>query len=208
MKKLFNSLACLLFLFSCAAYGQEITKTTIPKNELSVSTSNLGLDNLSLKYSTGISEVTWLKIGLINVAGTYRKNQPAMGSFITTDSHLNGGILIGIEKQKSISDRFSFFYGLNAQMNYNYSNHNTENPVVPLNQRDNKVFKYMPGMGLGLGFFYQFNEHFLLGVEANPSINYYFENSKSTYAGTPYKTSGFNFSLSNNGALLTAKYRF
>ncbi|MBW8334774.1 MAG: hypothetical protein K0M40_22345 [Prolixibacteraceae bacterium] len=131
-----------------------------------------------------------------------------MGSFITTDSHLNGGILIGVEKQKSIADRFAFIYGLNAQMNYNYSNHTTENPAIPVSQRENKVFKYMPGMGLGIGFFYQFNEHFLLGVEANPSVNYFFENSKSTYAGSPYKTRGFDFSLRNNGALLTAKYRF
>ena len=61
MNKLLYSIASLLFVFNCAVYGQEPKITSVPENEISVSTSNLGFDNLSLKYSTRISDVTWFK---------------------------------------------------------------------------------------------------------------------------------------------------
>ena len=60
-----------------------------------------------------------------------------------------------------------------------------------------------------MGFFYKLNENFILGAEVNPSINYFFENNKSTiYNNIPYKNSGFNYSMGNSGALITLKYRY
>lgn len=209
MKKILYSIVCLFFVFNCFVFAQETTQSPTLKNEISVSTSNLNLNNLSLKYSKNISDDLWFKIGLIDLYGSVHSKIPSVGAFKTTDTQINGGLLIGIEKQKSITSRLAFFYGLNAQMTYNYSNQTTENPSVPESQRDNKVFCYFPGIGIDLGFFYKLNENFLLGVEVNPSIDYYFENNTSSYYTTnPYKSSGFDFSLGNNVALVTLKYRF
>lgn len=176
------------------------------KNEISVSTPNLNLNDLSIKYSKRISDDLWFKIGFINLGASVRKNKPLVGSFNTTDTRLSGGLLIGIEKQASLSNRLIFIYGLNAQMSYNYSNHSSENPSIPVDERDSKVDIYYPGIGIGMGFFYQFNQNFLLGAEVNPSVNYYFEKNRSTSTGIDRE--GFDFSLSNLGALLTLKYRF
>lgn len=206
MKKLFYSIVCLLFVFNSSIYAQEITQSPTLKNEISVSTSKLTFDDLSLKYSRLISNDLWFKVGVINLEGSFHKNMPGVGAFNSTNSSLNGGFLIGIEKQKS-TNHLEFAYGLNLQMIYNYTNYTTENPSVPLIQRDINVYKYTPGIGFGLGFFYKFNPSILLGFEINPSINYAFINGESA-SGYKYKNRDFYFSFTNNGALVTLKYRF
>jgi len=207
MKKLFNFIVCLLVVFNCAVYAQETTQSTTLKNEISVSTSRLTFDDLSLKYARFISDDLWFKVGVINLDGSFHKNTPSFGSFVSTNSSLNGGLLIGIEKQKS-TNNLEFTYGLNIQMIYNYTNYSTEDPRVPSNQRDTDVHKYIPGIGFGLGFFYKINPSILLGFEINPSINYAFTNGESTSTGIAYKNRDFYFSFTNNGALVTLKYRF
>lgn len=73
MKRNFYLIVCLLFLFNCFVYGQETAKASILKNEISASTNNLILSNLSLKYSRNISDDLWFKIGLINLSGSVSK---------------------------------------------------------------------------------------------------------------------------------------
>ena len=162
MKRIFHLFIGLLFVFNCQVYGQEDLKAPVLKNEISVSTNKLDLSNLSLKYSRNISDNLWFKIGLINLGLNVHENSPQRGSFSTTDTEMNAGLLIGIEKQKSLTNRLELIYGLNAQMTYKYFNLNTENSSVPINQRDNEVFTYIPGIGFGLGFFYHLNESILL----------------------------------------------
>ena len=205
MKKIFKSTVCLLFVFNCAVYAQEPIERTFPKNEISVSTSKLTFDNLSLKYARFISNDLWFKVGVINLDGSFHKNMPSVGSYNSTNSSLNGGLLIGVEKQKTVN-KLEFTYGLNIQMNYNYSNYTTGNPGVPYNQRNINVYKYSPGIGFGLGFFYKINPSVLLGFEINPSVNYSFTNGNNS-DGYEYKNRDFYFSFTNNGALLTLKYR-
>lgn len=208
MKKGFYSIACLLFVFNGWVFGQANTDVPVLKNEVSVSTNSLDFNNLSIKYSRKISENRWLKIGLINLGLNVMENVPHRGSFSTTETRMTAGLLVGIEKQKFISSRLEFIYGLNAQLTYHYLNHNTEDPWVPKEERDNEVIKYMPGVGFGLGFFYHLNENILLGAEVNPTLSYYNEHSNSYYNDALYKRHGYDFSLSNHGALLSLKYRF
>jgi hypothetical protein len=207
MKKTVCSIVCLLFLFNCLVHAQDTVQSPTLKNEISVSSSKLTLDDLSLKYARSISNDLWLKVGVINLEGSFHKNIPSVGSFITKDSQFNGGLLIGIEKQKSIN-KLEFNYGLNVQMIYNYTNYTTQNPSVPSIQRDIDVYKYSPGIGFGLGFFYKINPSILLGFEINPSINYVFTNGESSSTGYAYKNRDLYFSFTNNGALITLKYRF
>ena len=211
MKKILCSIFCIMFVYNCSIHAQETTQSTTLKNEISVSTSKLSFDNLSLKYARFISNDLWFKVGFIDLEGSYQKNMPSVGlpqgsSYNSTKSTLNGGLLIGIEKQKSIN-RLEFTYGLNVQMIYNYSNYTTGDPNVPVIQRDINVYKYIPGIVSDLAFFYRINSSFLLGFEINPSINYAFINGNSD-SGYTYKNRDFYFSFTNNGALVTLKYRF
>jgi len=206
MKKILKPIVCLLFVLNYAAYAQEPIEKSFPKNEISVSTSKLTFDDLSLKYARFVANNLWFKVGVINLDGSFHKNMPSVGSYNSTNSSLNGGLLIGVEKQKS-ANKLELIYGLNIQMMYNYSNYTTENPSVPLIQRDINAYKYTPGIGFGLGFFYKINPSVLLGFEINPSLNYAFTNGENSSTGYAYKNRDFYFSFTNNGALLTLKYR-
>ncbi len=212
MKKLFNSIVFLLLVFNYAVYSQESDEKSVLKNEISVSTSKLNFDYLSLKYSRSIYNDLWFKVGVIDLERSFHKNLPIVGlpsgsSYNSANSSHNGGLLFGIEKQKS-THNLEFTYGLNVQMIYNYTNYTTENPNVPLIQRDINVYKYSPGIGFGLGFFYKIIPSISLGLEINPMINYSFINGESTSTGYAYKNRDFYFSFTNNGILGTLKYRF
>ncbi len=207
MKNLFISIIFLLFVFNSAIYSQESKEKSVLKDEVSISASNLKFDNLSLKYAKLISTDLWLKLGVINLSGGVHKNFPTMGDYNSKDSRFNGGLLIGIDRQKSLTQKLEILYGLNLQMSYNYSLHNNENPSLPMSQRNIKVNNYNPGLGFGLGVFYKINRSVLFGFEVNPSICYSFTNGNLSNNGLPYKNRGFDFSFNNNVAQVTLKYR-
>jgi hypothetical protein len=116
--------------------------------------------------------------------------------------------MLGIEKEKELTDRLSLIMGTNARMIYNYSNYKTEDPAIPVSERKNIVRTYAPGIGFGLGFFYHISNSFLLGAEINPAVVYYHQKSERYDTNERYKNKGIDISISNNNALLSLKYRF
>lgn len=209
MKKLFNSIVFLLFVFNCTISAQENKEKALMKNEIAVSTS---FDNLSLRYSRYISNDLFIKIGIIDLQKELKKYTPLNGlplgsSYNYTSSSKNGGLLIGFEKQKS-TNKLAFSYGLNMHLIYNYTNKSTEDSNAPIDKRDLNYNTYTPGLGLGLGFYYKIIPALLLGFEINPSINYDFMTVESVNGSFTDKTSNFYVSLSNNAALFSLKYKF
>jgi hypothetical protein len=208
MKKLFNSIVCLLFVINCSVNAQENEEKPEKKNEIAVSTS---FDNLSIRYSRNISTDLFIKIGIIDLQKDYKEYTSAVGfatesSFKTTSSK-NGGLLIGLEKQRSIN-KLAFSYGLNMHLIYNYTNNTTADPNVPIDKRDMNYYTYTPGLGLGLGFYYKIIPTILLGFEINPSINYDFMKAESADGSFTNKDGNFYASLTNNAALFTLKFKF
>jgi hypothetical protein len=208
MKKLFNFIACFLFVFNCTVSAQEPVEESVLKNEISVSTS---FDNLSLRYSRCISNDLFIKIGIIDLQKESKKYTPVAlptGNFYNSAStSKNGGLLLGLEKQKSVN-KLEFSYGLNMHMIYNYTNKTTEDSNVPVDKRDLNYHTYTHGLGLGLGFYYKIIPALLLGFEVNPSINYDFMTVKSANGNFTNKDGNFYVSLSNNAALFSLKYKF
>ena len=206
MKRIVSLVAFVLFLLNSIAYGQNTNEAVLPKNEISVSASKLTFESFSLKYARNIHKDLWFKVGVIDLEGIFHKNTPLFGDFVSKTASFNGGLLVGVEKQKS-TNKWEFTYGLNLQMIYNYSNYTTENPTVPAIRRDIDSYKYSPGIGFGLGFFYRINPSISLGFEINPSVNYAFINGENTSTGYEFRDRDFYFSFTNNGALITLKYK-
>lgn len=208
MKKSISSVIFLLFVLNCIVSAQENEEKAIMKNEIAVSTS---FDNLSLRYSRYISNDLFIKMGIIDLQKDYKEYTSAVGfalesSFRTTSSK-NGGLLIGLEKQRSIN-KLAFSYGLNMHLIYNYTNNITEDINVPVGKRDMNYYTYTPGLGLGLGFYYKIIPALLLGFEINPSINYDFMRAESADGGFTNKDGNFYVSLSNNAAIFALKFKF
>lgn len=207
MEKKIYSFVCLCLLFTSVLFAQDTIQSPTLKNEISISSRTF--NDLSLKYARFISDDFWLKVGVINLEKSSFKSSPNVGipnSPNTSNSSYNGGLLLGIEKHQFLN-HWEFTFGLNAQMIYNKSNYTTDNPNVPVVQRDINVFKYIPGVGLGLGFFYTIYPSILLGFEINPSINYAFINGESTIKGYAFKDDDFYLSFVNSGGI-TLKYKF
>lgn len=208
MKKIIYAISMLFVVMNYSVYGQDEKVRSDVKDEISFSTNNLNFDKLSLKYARKVSNDWWLKVGLINLGINSYERNPYKGSFKSTETAINGGLLVGIDKEKPITEKLSLLMGINTQMTYNYSNYHTENFSIPVSQRDNKVYKYIPGIGLGLGFFYHINDNILLGAEINPTVTYYYEDSKIDNMNVWYKKKGYDFSLNSSSGFLTLKYRF
>jgi hypothetical protein len=204
MKKLLISIILLLFVFNGVVYSQEPEEKSGMKQEVTVSSSNLKFDNLSFQYARLISSDLWLKIGAVDLSISAHKNMPSMGSFVTKDGTINGGLMLGIDKHKSLAPKLELIYGLNIIMSYSYINHTTENPSVPTYERSTTVNSFAPGVGIGLGVFYKINPYALFGFEVNPSVHYSFVNGY----GTPYKIRGIDLSANNEVARVSLKYRF
>jgi hypothetical protein len=207
MKKLLISIILLLVVFSSAVYSQEPDEKSVLKEEVTVSSSNLKFDNLSLQYARLISGDLWLNLGVIDLSLSAHKNMPSMGDFVSKDGTFNGGLLLGIDKHKSLAPKLELIYGLNIIMYYSYINHTTDNPSIPAYARSITVNSFSPGVGVGLGVFYKINPSVLFGFEVNPSVSYSFINGRNP-DGLPYKNRGIYFSINNEVARVSLKYRF
>jgi hypothetical protein len=158
-----------------------------------------------------LSETKWLKFGLINLSGNYSNNMTdESGNFSTEDIQYTIGVSIGLDYNKTLTDKFILIYGFDVQMTYEYLNLNIHNPALPKNLQDNIVQKYKPGIGFTFGTYYKLNQHFLVGVELNPSIVFYYNKNKSILSYYPYNydTYGIDYSLSSSNAILCIKYLF
>jgi hypothetical protein len=194
-------------LYYVSVSGQEKDSPGRLNNEFSVSTSSLALSNLSLRYYRAIGQRFWFKVGLINISGGYHHTEPVnMLTYKSKDIYFSTGIAVGFEKRIYMTDRFEMTFGMDLLMMYNYINHYTDNPSLSPDLKNNKDIKYSSGIGFVLGGYYHFGEHFSLGFELNPKVLYFSENYKDPLNNNSYKTTGFDYSLTNNNILLGVKY--
>jgi len=205
-----NHLKQLILTLFSLAYTNVFSQTTMPdnlKNEFSISTTSLTLNNLSLRYYRSIDQNLWFKIGLINLSGGNRKTNPDSPlNYPTENKYFNGGLSMGLEKRKFINDKLELTLGADLQATYNYINIYTNNPNISEDRRIDKDKKFMPGLGFTIGGYCHFNDHFSLGFEISPRVLYYSEDYKSYLNNNNYKTSGFDYSFSSNNILFEIKY--
>lgn len=199
----------LLILFSFLAnigLGQDTIKKT---KEYYLAVANFSPLNIQIKYKKQIGKKSFFKIGLINVSGAFSNQQPNNStSFPTKTSNLSGGLQIGIEFRKQLTNKFTFFHGPNLNYVYSISTTRSLNPAIPQREQTNTLEDHTGSIPYTLGLLFNMSKHILIGAEINPSINISQSNSK--YGNNPSLNSTYtniNFSFDNRYGLLSIVYR-
>ena len=111
-----------------------------------------------------------------------------------------------------MTDNFEFRYGGDLSFRYYKSDFDFDDKTPSNQDRRNNKTTYNSGINIVIGFNYLINEKFLLGAEILPGIGYTTGESVITNSAGSIETksdiSGFNYGLSNNGALISLSYRF
>ena len=197
----------LLFCFLAnISLGQDTIKKT---KEYYLAVANFSPLNIQIKYKKQIGKNSFFKIGLINMSGSFGDQQPNNStSFPTKTSNLSGGLQIGIEFRKQLTDKFTFFHGPNINYVYYISTTHLLNPAIPQRQQTNTSEEHTGSIPYTLGLLFNMSKHILIAAEINPSINISQSNSK--YGNNASLNSTFtivNFGFDNRYGLLSIVYR-
>lgn len=200
----------LLILFSLLAniaLGQDTIKKKTKEYYLSI--AGFSPLNIQIKYKKQIGQKTFFKLGLVNISGAFSDLQPNNSTaFPSKTSNLSGGLQIGIEFRKQLTDKFTFFHGPNLNYVYSISKTLYLNPAIPQREQINISERHTGSIPYTLGLLFNMSKHVLIAVEINPSINISQSNSKygNSQSLNPSYTN-INFMFDNNYALLSIVYR-
>lgn len=210
MKKLFLISTAVSFL--TVAHGQTAQDTI--KTEKKVKEYYLGFTdiaplNVSITYKRQLSKKTFFKIGLISLsASNYNSIPDNSTSYITHSFNYGAGLNIGLEFRRALTDKFTFFHGLNLSYTFSQSISETENPALPVNQRKTTSQRHTGGLPYTFGLLFNLNNHFLFSAEINPglSINYStLDNGQNPQFN--YTSTSAVFNLDNRQGFLSLVYR-
>ncbi|MBA3704932.1 MAG: hypothetical protein H0W84_03235 [Bacteroidetes bacterium] len=201
----------ILTISSLFASGQETVKPENPKKikEYFVSLSSFIPLNISIKYKRQLRTKTFLKIGLVDLAGSSTAYSQGLSStYPIYNTSYSIGLECGFEFRKSLNEKFTFFHGPNLSYTYQTQISKTDNPALLVNQRESVSQTFIGGALYTVGLLYQFSDHFLISAEINPSVFYsfrIFENGQSPEYN--YTNNSIYFSLSNKFGIVSIAYR-
>jgi len=197
MKKMIFALMAFAIIVSVSA--QEKVK----QQELGLGLRNL--DNFALIYKFGHQKSMWRLMALHGNLSSF--NYTGIDEDKSKQKSVSVGISFGKQFHSYINDDFKLIYGADLKFNYSY------NKNIDEDQSENARYYYAPGLNAILGFNYDLNDHFVLGLELLPGFNYTYSEIKTNYDDgvmTEYvsKTNGLSFGASTSSAFLTLAYRF
>jgi hypothetical protein len=210
MKKLFLISTAVFFL--AVAHGQtaqDTIKTEKKVREYYLGFTDIAPLNVSIRYKRQLSKKTFFEIGLIKLsASIYNSIPDNTTSYITHSFNYGAGFNTGLEFRRALTDKFTFFHGLNLGYTFNQSIAETENPALPVNQRKTLLQQHGGWLSYTFGLLYKLNNHFLFSAEINPglSINYItFDNGQNPHLN--YTSTSADFNLDNRNGFLSLVYR-
>lgn len=193
MKKLF---VFILFFTVFEANAQDTTKVK-KKSEYLLTVSGFSPLSLALKYKKQIKNLSYFKLGIVNmnISRTHYK-PPSSSTFPYDITNYNAGIEFGFEFRRIISDFLTFYHGPNMDCSFGYHIYNINNPALPIKQRKDYTYSVNPGISYSIGLMGKITKNVLIAFDINPGINYRFSesinNQSSTYI-TNTRTLNFNF---------------
>jgi len=200
-------LLILLSFIANISFGQDTIKKKTKEYYLAV--ANFSPLNIQIKYKKQLGKKSFLKIGLINMSGSFGNQQPNNPtSFPTKTSNLSGGIQIGIEFRKQLTDKFTIFHGPNLNYVYTISTTRTLNPIIPQKEQTNTIEDHTGSIPYTFGLLFNMSKHILIAAEINPSINISQSKTKNGNNANLNSTyTNFNFGFDNRYGLLSIVYR-
>jgi hypothetical protein len=210
MKNTLKKLTFAFFLLIVSQFYSIAQDAPNKVRELGINMSSL--NSFGIRYKTGNSK-TLLRITLLALNGYNYKAKP--DTLAPNQNSFGGSLHIGFERRKTITDKVTFYYGLEALGSYTGG---TVQYINASNAYSEKITTSSPliGAAVVLGFNYNINSNLLLAAEILPGVNYNFQqtnysyskNINSTYApkNEKYNINGLSYNLI--GANVTLAYRF
>jgi len=196
-------IALLLFISSSLTYAQQ----DLPKHIHQAGINFNSLNSFGLHYKTG-NEKTLLRLSLLSLnAGITDEWGRTEDSLDVNQQSYGAGFRLGFEKHVPVAAHFNFICGLEAGCNINFQKQKYESLYM---NYDRSEWSVSPLIDLVLGVTYTVAEHFVIGAEITPAIQYTFGKSKNT-GGTQsveQTHSDFRFAFSTTSASLSLAYRF
>lgn len=181
MRKVIIAKLLLLALLCSNLNAQDTEK----KNQKEVGIRFQGLNYFDFVYKKQKDEN---KFSRLRLAST----RLSISEFENFNSNFSLGVIYGRENRKSIKNNFQFIRGWEIIGKIN----------SPFN-KDKFLMTLTPGIGLVLGFQYDFNERFLINIEATPSLT-----TDITYYSKDIEFSNLQFNLNTNNVALGLLYKF
>lgn len=160
---------------------------------------------INFEYKKQKKNNTFYKVGLFSLSSQYNKdelNQDVFGnSYFGERKYLSGGINIGLEFRKSLSDHLTFFHGPNLGLFYSLSTFNPKNNYNT-SYTKTKQENYSISLPYTLGLLFNINKHLLMAAQINPSIYISQDNNNNMNQNLSSQKSqsigvGFNNQLGN-----------
>lgn len=187
-------LIAVIIFGSLTGFAQDTVKTKKIR-EYHLSVNDFSPLNVSIKYKRQLKNNTFFKVGLVNLSGNIAGTSNS-GYYNTSASV---GFLVGFEFRKPITDKFTFYHGINLGCSYHATVYETASKTLITENRSLQV-------PYTLGLLFRLNDHFLLSAEINPGINFVHHGNYNGISTTYNFSSGLNFGT-NYGHLALA-YRF
>jgi len=164
--KIKTLLLAVSIMISQLYFAQDSTSKRI--KELHLGISSLSSLSVSLKYKRQIGKRIFFKIGAVNLSGYYNKATYSNGH-PTISQGYSGGLSIGIEFRRNLSERFTFFHGPSVLYRKNHEFMKTLDPD-PNSQQSSTSGGESYGINYSLGVLFKINKSFLLGAEIGPGV--------------------------------------
>lgn len=186
--------------------GQDID--TLKTTEFYLTSSSLTGNSFGLQIKREIKDLTFLRLGLVNLDIEQQKFSPATTlNFPYQKFEISGDLKLGIEKRAILGENSTFFYGINANVQYAFQRNRFDNPTLTEDLRKNDFFNLRPGISFHTGMIMQIKNSLFFAAEFEPEFLYYI--SKSEISNTPGKNTRtvFDFNLNSQTIKVSLIYR-
>ncbi|MPM03648.1 hypothetical protein SDC9_49915 [bioreactor metagenome] len=146
--------------------------------------ADLSALSFGFDYKMQFKNSTFLKLSALSLSYTNQENTPTSTSdFSTAYMAYSGGLGVGLEFRKNLSDKFTFYHGPGIGVSYQYSENTNNDPAVSLDFRQYSNQTMIYNVNYSLGFMYSVCEHFLVSAQLSASFNY--RDGKNEYSMNP-----------------------